>query len=92
MLNSEFFEEVRKASEDDISATFGHKVGNMLKRHAEWEEKFQSLCVEDGVKMTDIDELMEDGRAAAVELKKSTMKLVRVFNDQEMILRLKACQ
>jgi hypothetical protein len=54
MLNQEFFEEIRKKDEHDIINHFGHKVGKLLIKHAILEDRFNNVCVEDGVKMTPI--------------------------------------
>jgi len=44
--------------------------------------------VEDGVKMTPLDEMYEEGRQCALDLKSSTQKLVRAFSEQENHLKL----
>lgn len=62
MLNAEFFEEVKKADENDLINQFGQKIGRLLYNHAFLEEKFQTQCVDDGVKMTPIDEMYEEPR------------------------------
>ena len=55
MLNSEFFEEIKKKDSTDILNHFGPKLGKLLLKHADLEEKFNTVCVEDGVKMTPLE-------------------------------------
>lgn len=90
MLNTEYFEEVRKVDENELMHNFGAKLGRQLANHAILEEKFQSLCVEDGVKMTILSEMYEDARQCALDLKSSTMQLVRHFSDKEKQLKLQS--
>jgi hypothetical protein len=56
MLNQEFFEEIRKKDSSEIINHFGPRVGKLLIKHAFLEEKFNTVCVEDGVKMTPLDD------------------------------------
>ena len=90
MLNSEFFEEVKKQDENELIHQYGQKVGRLLYSHANLEEKFQTQCVEDGVKMSPIDDMYEEPRQVALDLKSSTLKLVREFSIEENMLKLKA--
>jgi hypothetical protein len=90
MLNTEFFEEVRKVDESELMHQFGPKVGKLLYNHAILEEKFQASCVDDGVKMSLIEEMYEEPRQVAMDLKTSTQKLVREFSAEEYMLKLKA--
>ena len=90
MLNTEFFEEVRKIEEGELQHIFGSKCGKLLYNHAILEEKFQSLCVEDWVKMTPLDEMYEEGRQCALDLKTSTLKLIREFSNPELALKLQS--
>lgn len=86
MLNQEFFEEVRKRDNNDIIDIFGPKVGKLLNRHGMLEEKFNTVCVEDGVKMTPLDDefITDEARQCALELKETTQKLVREFSNKEL--------
>lgn len=92
MLNSEFFEYIKRAEESDIHSHFGSKVAKMLINQAILEEKFQTVCVEDGVKMTPLDDefINEEARQCALDTKANIKKLIRVFSDKENMLKLKA--
>ena len=94
MLNTEFFEDIRKKDENEIINHFGPRVGKLLVKQAMLEEKFQNVCVEDGVKMTPLDDefITEEARACALDLKDVTCKLIRAFCDRENALKLKAYQ
>ena len=89
MLNQEFFEEIReevkKKDSTDILNHFGPKLGKLLLKHADLEEKFNSLCVEDGIKMTPLESefISEEARQCALELRNTTAKLIREFSIQE---------
>jgi hypothetical protein len=91
MLNTEFFEEIRKKDENEILNHFGQRVGKLLLKQAMLEERFQNVCIEDGVKMTPLDDefISEEARACALDLKEVTCKLVRAFSDRENALKLK---
>ena len=61
MLNMEFFEGIRKADEHEIINHFGPQIGKLILKHAMLEEKFNNVCLENGVKMTPInDEFISD--------------------------------
>ena len=92
MLNQEFFEEIRKKDSTDILNHFGPKIGKLLLRHADLEDKFNTVCVEDGVKMTPLDSEFstEEARQIATEIKLTTAKMVREFQIPENQLKLKA--
>ena len=51
-----------------------------------------NLLVEDGNKMTPLTDefITEEARQAALDLKDNTAKLIRIFQDQENMLKLKA--
>ena len=55
-LNTDFFETLKKCDEAEVLQKFGPKIGKMLINQAMLEEKFQTVCVEDGVKMTPLDD------------------------------------
>jgi len=40
LLNTEFFEEIKRVDESDLMNTFGSRVGKLLFNHAILEEKF----------------------------------------------------
>uniref|UniRef100_A0A7S3CT80 Dynein regulatory complex protein 10 n=1 Tax=Strombidium rassoulzadegani TaxID=1082188 RepID=A0A7S3CT80_9SPIT len=91
MVNQEFFEEVRKKDDNDIVNHFGPSVGRLLIKHAILEEKFNTVCVEDGVKMTKFEEMeSEEARQCALDIRQTTAKLVRLFSDKENRLKLRA--
>lgn len=92
LLNQEFFEEVRKKDPNDVIAHFGPRVGKLLVKHALLEEKFNTVCVEDGVKMTPLTDefITEDARQCALDVRETTSKLMRIFSEQENMLKLKA--
>jgi len=56
MLNSEFFDEIRKKDEAEIINHFGNHTGRLLCKQAYLEDRFVSVCVEDGIKMTPLDD------------------------------------
>ena len=64
LLNQEFFEEIRKKDDNDIINHFGGLIGKLLIKHAYLEEKFNTVCVDDGVKMTPLTDefISEDAR------------------------------
>mmetsp|Transcript_32111 Transcript_32111/g.49108 ORF Transcript_32111/g.49108 Transcript_32111/m.49108 type:complete len:285 (-) Transcript_32111:167-1021(-) len=64
----------------------------MLLRQSFLEDKFNSVCVEDGMKMTPLTDeyISEEARSTALELKSNTAKLMRAFTDQEKQLKLKS--
>jgi len=90
MLNQEFFDEVRKRDNNDIIDHFGTRCGKLLIRHALLEEKFNSVCMDDGVKMTPLTDefISEDARQCAIDLRETTSQLIRIFSDREMQLKL----
>ena len=92
MLNQEFFEEIRKKDEHDIINHFGHQVGKLLIKHANLEDKFNNVCVEDGVKMTPItdENITEEQRQCMVDVRDTTSKLIRAFSNRENQLKIKA--
>jgi len=92
MLNTEFFDEIRKKDENEICNHFGQHIGKLLCRQAWLEEKFVTVCVEDGIKMTPLDDdyMPEEARQCALDLKANITKLIRVFSDRENQLKLKA--
>jgi hypothetical protein len=92
LLNQELFEEVRKKDLNDIMDHFGPRIGKMLMKHAQLEDKFNTVCVEDGVKMTPLDDefITEEARQCALDIRESTTKLLRVFSERENELKLKA--
>lgn len=91
LLNCEFFEEIRKKEENDVIHHFGPRVGKLLCNHANLEEKFVTVCVEDGVKMSPIDHELtsEEARQTALAVRDNTAKLIRIFSDREHQLKLK---
>ena len=50
MLNTEFFEGIRKAEQNEIINHFGPQIGKLILQHAWLEDKFGAICI-DGVKM-----------------------------------------
>jgi len=63
----------------------------LLVNQAILEEKFQTVCVEDGVKMTPLDDefINEEARNCALDTKENIKKLVRAFTEKENFLKLK---
>ena len=92
MLNIEFFEEIRKKDEHDIINHFGHQVGKLLIKHANLEDKFTTVCVEDGVKMTPVNDenITEEQIKCMMDVRETTSKLIRAFSNRENQLKLKA--
>jgi hypothetical protein len=90
MLNTDFFEELKKKDEGDICNHFGNRVGKQMIKQSILEERFLTVCVEDGVKMTPLDDefITEEARQCALDLKDNTMKIMRAFTDREMQLKL----
>jgi len=86
LLNTDFFEELRKKDESDIINHFGPRVGKLLWKQSILEERFQTVCVEDGVKMTPLDDefITEETRQCALDVADTISKLVRAFSDREM--------
>lgn len=93
-LNTDFFEVIRKADEAEVLTNFGSKIGKMLINQAILEEKFQTVCVEDGVKMTPLDDefINDEARQCALDTKANIKKLIRFFTEKENMLKLKAYQ
>jgi hypothetical protein len=62
-----------------------------LIKQAILDEKFQTVCVEDGVKMTPLDDefITEEARQCALEVKVNIKHLIRIFSNKEMQLKLK---
>jgi hypothetical protein len=91
MLNSEFFEDLRKKDELEVIAYFGHKLGRLLYKHALLEDKFNTVCVEDGVKMTPLESefITEEARQCALDIRTTTAKLIREFSIEENQKKLK---
>ena len=81
MLNSDFFEELKKKDDHEVIDHFGNIVGKHLLRQAYLEEKFITVCVDDGVNMTPLDsELCTlEARQCALQVKENIIKLVRLF-------------
>ena len=84
-LNSEFFDEIRKKDENEICNHFGTYIGKLLLRQAWLEEKFVTVCVEDGVKMTPLDDefITDEARQIALDTKANIVKLIRIFSNHE---------
>jgi hypothetical protein len=55
LLNADFFEELKKKDDQEVIDHFGAIVGKHLLRQAYLEERFVTLCVDDGVNMTPLD-------------------------------------
>lgn len=91
MLNTDFFDEIRKRDAQEIINHFGPQAGKLLLKHAELEEKFGQECVEDGVKMTPLTDefITEEARQCALDVRATTAKLIRMFSNKEMQLKLK---
>ena len=70
MLNVDFFEMIRKCDEAETIQHFGARTGKLLIKQAILEERFQTVCVEDGVKMTPLDDefISEEARQCALEV------------------------
>ena len=49
------------------------------------------MCVEDGIKMTPLDDefITEEARTCALDLRSTTAKLLRAFSDKKMQIKLK---
>ena len=92
MLNSEFFDEIRKKDENEICNHFGQYNGKLLLKQAHLEERFVTVCVEDGAKMTPLDDefITEEARQIALDTKANIIKLIRAFSNRENQLKLKA--
>jgi hypothetical protein len=67
-------------------------VGKLLIKHANLEDKFNNVCVEDGVKMTPItdENITEEQRQCMIDVRETTSKLIRAFSIRENQLKLKA--
>merc|ERR1719183_2654882 len=91
LLNMDFFEELKKRDEQEIINHFGARPGKLLIKQAILEERFLTVCVEDGVKMTPLDDefVTEEARQCALETKETIKQLVRIFGEREMQLKLK---
>jgi hypothetical protein len=91
MLNTEFFAEIKKKDPQEIINHFGPKAGKLLIKHADLEERFNQECVEDGVKMTPLNDefISPEAYKCAIDVKASTAKIIREFTPKEMQLRLK---
>lgn len=92
MLNTEFFDELRKKDENEVCNHFGPFIGKLLCKQAWLEERFVTVCVEDGIKMTPLNDeyITEEARQCALDTKANITKLIRVFSDRENQLKLKA--
>ena len=56
-LNCDFFAEILRKEESDIISHFGPPIGKLLIKHANLEDKFGQLCLDDGgSKMTSLDD------------------------------------
>jgi hypothetical protein len=97
LLNSEFFEEVRKKEEEELSkyhpylknvvTMFGSNVGKLMFQHAEYEESFKQNNIDvANNKMMDLhDELLtEEAKEVAIHIRKTTSQLVRTFQPPTM--------
>jgi len=82
--------EIRKKDEADIINHFGPQVGKLLWKHAWLEEKFNSVCVENGAKMIPLNDefITEDAEKTIIEVRNTTSKLVRLFSLRENQLKL----
>ena len=91
MLNAEFFEELKKKDDQEIIDHFGPIVGKHLLRQSYLEEKFQNVCVEDGVNMTPLDSELctDEARQCALNVKENIAKLIRLFSVPENQAKLK---
>lgn len=85
MLNQEFFDEIRKKDEHDVINHFGHQVGKLLIKHAYLEDKFNTVCIEDGVNAIQITDetCTEDQRQIMLDVRATTSKLIRAFSNRE---------
>lgn len=92
LLNQDFFDEVRKRDANEVINHFGPRVGKLLIKQAYLEEKFNTVCVEDGVKMTPLTDefITDDARQCALELRETTSELIRAFSIKENELKLRA--
>ena len=81
-MNSDFFEELKKKDDQEVIDHFGNIVGKHLLRQAYLEEKFQTVCVDDGVNMTPLDSELctPEARQCALNVKENITKLVRLFS------------
>ena len=64
----------------------------MLLNQAMLEEKFSTVCVEDGIKMTPLEDefISEEARMCALDTKANIKKLIREFTSRENLLKLKS--
>ena len=81
-MNADFFEELKKKDDQEIIDHFGPIVGKHLLRQAYLEEKFGTVCVDDGVNMTPLDSDLcnAEARQCALNVKENITKLVRLFS------------
>ena len=91
LLNADFFEELKKRDDQEIIDHFGPIVGKRLLRQAYLEEKFQTVCVDDGVNMTPLDSELctPEAKQCALNVKDNITKLVRLFSHPENQMKLK---
>ena len=89
-LNEEFFDEIRKKDEHDIINHFGVQIGKLLIKHAHLEEKFNNVCVEDGVKAIPLhdENIQEEQRQCLLDIRETTKKLIRAFTPKEAQLKI----
>ena len=85
LLNADFFEELKKKDDQEILDHFGPIVGKHLLRQAYLEERFVTVCVDDGVNMTPLDSDLctLEARQCALNVKDNITKLVRLFTNPE---------
>ena len=94
MLNKEFFDDLRDKIKnkgiDDIINDYGPKAGKLIIKQTKLEEDFNTVCVEDGIKMTPLDDefITDEARTCALQLRDNTAKLIRTFEDKQMRLKL----
>lgn len=89
-LNCEFFAEIIKKEESDIISHFGPPIGKLVIKHANLEDKFNQLCLDDGgSKMINIDDpqqqafISDEQRQIILDLRGTTNKLLRAFSKKE---------
>jgi hypothetical protein len=59
-------------------------------KHADLEEQFKTTCMDDGIKMTQLDgDTSDEARKIILSLKKTTSQLVRTFMEMPMQDKLK---
>jgi len=90
LLSHELFVEIKKRSEDELKATFGAEAGKYLFEEAQCEDRFASVNMIDGSKMTDLksEEFRLDQRRAAIQnakdVERQILNLISIFSRKEM--------